>query len=548
MGYYEYVLTLALVNGLIAVSYQHVLASGIMQTCQAALVGVGAYASALASRDWHWPFLGCLALGGLTALVAGVPLSILALRLGDFFFAIATLGFAQVLVVYLYNSDRFGGAVGFVGQPLNTTLWWAAACLAAALGWLVWLQNSPHGHRSRGVAADPISSAALGIDVKKHRVIAFAVSSGLAGVGGALSAHLVGVLVPSDLAFPATVTFLVMVVLGGSTTPIGAVVGAFVITALPEILSASASLRLLIYGMAVLAMMALRPRGLFGRRRLPAPQRVIEASGEPQRATERTESTTATAGVLEVRHVAKSFGGLRVLTDVEVMLYSGQIHGIIGPNGAGKTTLLNIVSGLDSGDSGRVVLDGADITDTPIHLRARLGIARTFQHTRLFSGLTCYENLLVAASARRERSGSALTARRSKERAAWRMLDRVGLTEVADVEATTLSYGLQRRVELARALMSSPRFLLLDEPAAGIPDDELPGLADLIDSLATDGLGILIIEHNLPLIRRLCGSLSVIDGGVVISSGEVAECLEHPQTIAAYLGTPVANLHNGGRP
>ena len=184
-----------------------------MQTCQAALVGVGAYAGALASRDWHWPFLGCLALGGLTALVAGVPLSILALRLGDFFFAIATLGFAQVLVVYLYNSDRFGGAVGFVGQPLNTTLWWAAACLAVALGWLMWLQNSPHGHWSRGVAADPISSAALGIDVKKHRVIAFAVSSGLAGVGGALSAHLVGVLVPSDLAFPATVTFLMMVVL-----------------------------------------------------------------------------------------------------------------------------------------------------------------------------------------------------------------------------------------------------------------------------------------------------------------------------------------------
>ncbi|SHK63965.1 branched-chain amino acid transport system permease protein [Pseudonocardia thermophila] len=532
MDYYEYLVALAAVNGLIAISYQHVLSSGIMQACQAALVGVGAYASAFATRDWDWPFLPSLLLAAAVTVALGVPLSVLASRLGEFFFAIATLGFAQVLVVVLYNSEQAGGAVGFVGQPTATTAPAALTFCGAALALLAVLQNSGYGHRSRGTAADPLACSALGIDVNRHRVVVFALGSALAGLAGGLYAHLVGVLVPGELGFAATVTLLVMVVLGGITTPFGTLLGAVVITLLPEVLSASDSVRLLIYAVVVLVLMIVRPRGLVGRRPLRAP--AIEAVPAAASAVDRP------AGRLEVSGIAKAFGGLQVLRDVGVVLTPGEIHGVIGPNGAGKTTFLNIVSGLETPDAGTVVLDGVPATTAPPHARARLGIARTFQHTRLFPELTCYENLLVAAAAP-GRSGPVRTpwaSRRDAARRAVAMLHRFGLAAVGDVPAAALPYGVQRRVEIARALVTRPRFLLLDEPSAGIPEEEIPALAALVRELADDGIGILMIEHNIPLVRQLCDSLSVINDGIVVTTGNVEECLSHPATVAAYLGVP----------
>jgi branched-chain amino acid transport system ATP-binding protein len=238
--------------------------------------------------------------------------------------------------------------------------------------------------------------------------------------------------------------------------------------------------------------------------------------------------------MLEATGINVRFGGHAAVIDADLSVHGGTITGLIGPNGAGKTTMFNVLTGLQAPVSGRVMLDSLDVTGDSTHERARRGLARTFQRLELFGSLTVEENLLVAAEAHRRHDSHAVNAAGRVDAVAHR----VGIAELLDRRADHLSTGQARMVELARALVGQPKVLLLDEPASGLDAAETEAFGDLLGSIVGDGLAVLIVEHDVPLVMRVCSQLFVMDLGRVIASGSPEVVRHDEKVIAAYLGRP----------
>ena len=238
---------------------------------------------------------------------------------------------------------------------------------------------------------------------------------------------------------------------------------------------------------------------------------------------------------LEIQEISVRFGGLAALSDVSLSAAEGAITGLIGPNGAGKTTLFNVVTGMQRPSAGTVRLDGRDLRGLSSYRRARLGLGRTFQRLELFGTLTVAENIGVAASIAQRGLVKARSSANHEIRE--EILDRLGLTAVANDRADTLPTGTGRLVELARALATRPKVLLLDEPAAGQDSDETQRFSDVLRSLANEGLAVLLVEHDMELVMNVCHSVVVLDYGRVICTGTPAEIRVDPEVQAAYLGT-----------
>ncbi|MGD0970813.1 MAG: ABC transporter ATP-binding protein [Desulfobaccales bacterium] len=249
--------------------------------------------------------------------------------------------------------------------------------------------------------------------------------------------------------------------------------------------------------------------------------------------------------LLNIQNLGMRFGGLLALEDFNLQVPEGALYGLIGPNGAGKTTVFNLISGFLKPSSGRISLNGAEITRLPPHRITYLGVARTFQNIRLFQELSVLDNVLVGFHCRSHASWGEAILRlpryRGEEREhrtrARELLREVGLAEAAAQPAGKLPYGHQRRLEIARALATGPRFLLLDEPAAGLNPQETLNLMEFLQEIKERyRLTMLVIEHNLQLVMKLCRRLLVLDHGLTIAAGEPAEVRRHPEVIRAYLG------------
>jgi branched-chain amino acid transport system ATP-binding protein len=234
--------------------------------------------------------------------------------------------------------------------------------------------------------------------------------------------------------------------------------------------------------------------------------------------------------VLQVEDVSVTFGGVVALKSVSFGAESGLITGLIGPNGAGKTTMFNVVSGLQRPSAGRVVMAGTDITGLTPQRRSKLGMARTFQRLELFTSLTVLENVQSVAETAKQRPAKKL---------AMDIIERVGLAKWADRSADGLPTGTARLLEVARAMAAKPQLLLLDEPGAGLAENETIALGDLLMELAKEGLAVLLVEHDMDLVMRVCDTIVVLDTGQVLTKGTPAEVAAHPDVQAAYLGSVV---------
>ena len=249
------------------------------------------------------------------------------------------------------------------------------------------------------------------------------------------------------------------------------------------------------------------------------------------------DSQTATqgrpGGSLRASSVSRSFAGVEALRDVSLELRQEEVVGLIGPNGAGKSTLVNILSGFDRPTSGRVLLEDRDVTRWPAFRRGRRGLARTFQHSHAFGGLTVRENVEVAAL-------GVGASQRAATRRANELLGLLGLSEHADQPASSLPHGDERRLGVARALATEPRFVLMDEPAAGLPEAEIPDFAAAVGTVRGRGAGVLLVDHNVALVLEVCERIHVLDQGTTLAEGTPAEIRSHLGVAAAYLGESAA--------
>jgi branched-chain amino acid transport system ATP-binding protein/branched-chain amino acid transport system permease protein len=491
------------------------------------------------------------AVAGLLAVVVGLPL----MRTSTLAIPISTFAFLIVVYNVVANWDRVtGGSSGLVSIPTTTSVesagLWAAGAVVLALAF----KWSSSGYRLQATREDEVAARSIGINVMGERLVAFGISGVLCGIGGALAVHQSGVLNPTTFYFSATVTTMTMLVVGGARSVLGAVVGAIAIAAVNETLRNAESgisllgaisigeapgLAAIGLGLILLATMIAMPNGLSAGREageLPWIRRLGLAPPTPLRGSDDAVARLppvdrSAQGVLRAEGISLAFAGLRVLRGVDLELEPGAALGLIGPNGAGKTTLVNVLSGFQEPDSGRVSLDGVDVTGrSPMRL-ARAGLARTFQAALPFPLLSGLESVAVGAM------GIGVSQRRAATVAA-EVLARLNLLEQAALPAGALSPADQRLLGVARALAIQPRYLLLDEPAAGLSEAECEKLAEILRNVLVDfDCGILLIEHDMSIVMELCPRVQVLDDGMTLCVGTPEEVQADPTVVEAYLGS-----------
>lgn len=520
---------------------------GQINLAQAAFFGLGAYAVGLGTADYQLNFWVALTLGAVLSLLAGAVLGATTLKLGGHYLAMVTISFQQILTLVMINAiwlTHGPDGISRIARPglFNSQQSFLAFCVAALalIGYLVWhLPDTRLGRAMRAVRDNELAASVAGIDIFRTKVSAFALSALLGGIGGGLFAGGFAYVSPDQFSFAESIVFLTMALLGGVGSPIGAVIGTGLLILIPEwlrFLKSIPGLYLAIYGLFVILIVRYMPDGIWGF--------VQEFAGRWQRkkppiltapALKLAPATTSGDMVLNVTHLSKHFGGLKAVDNVDLSVRRGGVHALIGPNGSGKTTTLNMLSGLYNVTSGKIVLDGTDITHMPAHQRTAAGLGRTFQNIRLFRTMTALENVVIGA----ERPGNLLVQHNEDSLRARAMsaLTFVGLGPRANELVSSFSYGHQRLIEIARALAANPVLLLLDEPAAGLNSSEKVELHDLLKRIAAQGLTILIIDHDMTLVREAAQHITVLNFGKRIADGESLSVLQQPDVISAYLGT-----------
>jgi ABC-type branched-subunit amino acid transport system ATPase component/ABC-type branched-subunit amino acid transport system permease subunit len=522
-----------------------------------ALLTLGAYATSILVAGNVLPAVPvfvALPIAAIVGAVFGVIVGLPALRLRTFYFAMSTLGFATIVTqIALAWQSVTGGGIGIAGPefaaPFNTAWGFYYLCIAFAAV-ATWMSaNVGHSRYGRALIAlrdAEVAAEATGISKPKMLMSIFLLAGALAAVAGGLFASLQTYITPDAFTFDLSVLFFIAILIGGRGSIMGPLLGTVILTILPEIAAPLAAWSTFLYAVLLLVIVLAMPGGIaalldFRNRRPLASNRAIVP-----RPAALADIVRKSAGgkTLSLRAIALSFGNVRAIDGLDLDVQPGCIHGLIGPNGSGKTTTLNVISGYYASKGGTMRLGEDELPPGMPALRAARGIARTFQTPRVIGESSVLENVMIGGTI--EGHASFIEAMLSLPRhhrdermlatKARGLLGVVGLETLADVRADRLQHSELRFIEIARALMLDPDFLLLDEPAAGLSGDEIDRLAGLIKAISRRGTGVLLVEHHADLIFEICDEITVLNLGKILAAGTAAEIRTHKEVVSAYLG------------
>lgn len=530
--------------------------TGQVSLGQAGLYAIGAYTAGILATKLGMSFWLCIPFSMVMAGIFGFLLGIPTLRVSGHYLALITIGFGVIVEKLLVEwASLTGGPIGIsVNSPsigslvLSEAQFYYVLLIICLLVLLITnnIIRSPFGRAFSAIRDNEIAAGCMGINIMGYKLLAFVLSALFAGLAGCMYTFYNIYISPDTFVFNLSMFFLLTIIVGGSGTLTGPIVGTILLTILPEYLHFLNEYRLIFYGVLLIAVVIGLPDGITGMVRKKLPKLVtftqplsIEKDPIVSKKTSNDEEN-----LLVLEKVNKHFGGLYAIENLDLQVKKGTVHSLIGPNGAGKTTLINIITGVYKPNEGHVLFNNQIIDGVKSHKIAISGIGRTFQNVQVFGKLTVLENVMIGSHRQYHaniidfifKSKRARTEENQAYQKAWALLKMIGLDDKASEFANSLSSGQQRLLEIARALAMEPDLLLLDEPAAGLNKTEIDNLSILVNKIKSKGITIFLIEHHIDLVMDISDTITVLNFGKKLAEGVPQQIQMNQEVIEAYLG------------